>query len=135
MRKNTRVYLVALALFAAGTSFLVYQGLAEGSAYHLDVAEALAMPENELKNVRVFGTVGPEGITRAGDSPGVGFLLLDKQTPGSAMAVSYKGAVPDNFKPGTELYAEGSYSPKTQTFHAASLTTTCPSKYKKENRR
>lgn len=135
MRKNTHIYLVALVFFAVGTGFLVYQGLAEGSSYHLDVAEALTMPENELKSVRVFGTVGPEGITHAGDSPGVRFLLLDRQTPGAAIAVSYRGAVPDNFKPGTELYAEGSYSLKAQAFAAVSLTTTCPSKYKKENRR
>ncbi len=53
----------------------------------------------------------------------------------TVMAVVYKGAVPDNFKPGTELYAEGSYVAAAGVFQAGGLTTTCPSKYKKENRR
>ena len=135
MRKNTRIYLAALALFVAGMGFLVYTGLSEGSSYHLDVAEALAMPEDKLRGVRVFGVVGADGLERAADSLGARFLLQDQQNPGTIMRVVYKGAVPDNFKPGTEVYAEGSYSPDAAVFRATGLTTTCPSKYKKENRR
>ena len=135
VRKNTGIYLAALALFAAGMGFLLYTGLNEGSSYHLDVAEALAMPENELQGARVFGVVSPEGLERSADSLAVRFLLRDQKTPSAVLAVVYKGAVPDNFKPGTELYAEGMYSARSGIFQAASLTTTCPSKYKKENRR
>ncbi|SBV96194.1 putative cytochrome c-type biogenesis protein CcmE [uncultured delta proteobacterium] len=135
MRKNTRIYIAALALFAAGLGFLIYTGLSEGSTYHLDVAEALSMPEKDLRNVRIFGILSPDKLDRAADSLGARFLLQDQHTPGTVMAVVYKGAVPDNFKPGTELYAEGSYVASAGVFQAGGLTTTCPSKYKKENRR
>lgn len=138
MRKNTRIYLIALALFASGMGFLIHTGLSEGASYHLDVAEALSMPDSKLKSVRVFGTVGPDGLTRAADSLGVRFQLRDQHDPGQVLEVVYKGAVPDNFKPGTELYAEGSgvSAPGTgkRLFQASGLTTSCPSKYKKENR-
>ena len=135
MRKNTRIYLVALALFAAGMGFLVYTGLSAGASYHLDVAEALSLPADKLDGVRVFGVVAPDGLERATDSLGVRFTLQDQQQPRTGMRVVYKGAVPDNFKPGAELYAEGSYASDAAVFQATGLTTTCPSKYKKENRR
>jgi len=137
MRKNTRIYLVALVLFASGMGFLIYTGLSEGSAYHLDVAEALSMPDDQLQSVRIFGTVSPDGFSRAADFLGVRFLLQDKHDPGRVIEVVYKGAVPDNFKPQTDMYAEGSSVAGQNTgkrlFKASSLTTTCPSKYKKEN--
>ena len=139
MRKNTRIYLVALALFVSGLGFLLYTGLSEGSSYHLDVAEALDMPDDQLRNVRVFGTVSPDGLSRAADSLGARFLLRDRQHPDRVLEVIYKGAVPDNLRPETELYAEGSgvsgQAPGKKLFQASGLTTTCPSKYKKENRR
>lgn len=134
MRSNTRIYLVALVFFAAGLGFLLYTGLNQGSAYHLDVGEALGMPADKLQSVRVFGTVGAEGIARSPDALGVRFLLQDQQNPAKVMEVVYKGAVPDAFKPGTELYAEGSCLPGTKILKAEGLTTTCPSKYRKENR-
>jgi len=138
MRKNTRIYLVALVLFASGMGFLIHTGLSEGSAYHLDVAEALSMPDDQLQGVRIFGTVSPEGLSRAADSLGVRFLLQDKHDPSRVFEVMYKGAVPDNFKPQTELYAEGSSVSEQEMgkrlFRASGLTTTCPSKYKKGNR-
>jgi cytochrome c-type biogenesis protein CcmE len=135
MPRNTRIYVAALALFAAGLGFLVYTGLSEGSSYHLEVAEALSMPERDLQNVRVFGAVSPDGIDRAADSLGVRFFLQDRHDARTVMAVVYKGAVPDTFKPGTELYAEGGYAANAGIFRAEGLITTCPSKYTKENRR
>ncbi len=134
MRNNTRLYLIALALFLAGMGFLIYTGLDKGSSYHLDVAEALDMPADKLRSVRVFGTVSPDGLRRDADALGVRFFLRDQHSPATVLEVVYKGAVPDNFKPGTELYAEGGYDPGSKLFRAHGLTTTCPSKYKKENR-
>ena len=88
------------------------------------------MPEKDLKNVRIFGILSPDKLDRAADSLGARFLLQDQHNPGTVMAVVYKGAVPDNFKPGTELYAEGSYVAAAGVFQAGGLTTTCPSKSK-----
>ena len=137
MKKNLRIYLAALALFAAGMGYLVWSGLNEGSTYHIDVADALGMPTDKLQAVRVFGTVSPENIVRAADSLGVIFLLQDQNAPGTVLEVVYKGAVPEGFKPGIELYAEGNCAPGAngaKVLRANGLTTKCPSKYKKENR-
>ncbi len=134
MKKNTRLYLAALLLFLAGTGYLLYAGISQNKAYHVDVAEALTMPLDDLRSVRVFGTVSPEGIVRAPDASGVTFLLQDINSPGKAVQVVYKGTVPDGFKPGAELYAEGGCTGAKRVLMARQLTTKCPSKYKKENR-
>ncbi|CAK7023224.1 MAG: Cytochrome c-type biogenesis protein CcmE [Desulfovibrio sp.] len=133
MTKNTRIYLLAFVLFLAGTGYLVYSGIQGGSTYHLDVAEALDMPEKDLQNVRLFGVVAP-GYEKAADSLGVRFLLQDQNDPRKTMEIVYKGAVPDTFKEGIELYAEGSCMPGQKALAAKGLNTNCPSKYKKENR-
>ena len=135
MRKNTRIYLVALALFLSGLGYLLYAGLGAGSAYHVDVAEALAMPETELHNARIFGSVSPEGIERGENALGVAFMLRDQHDPAKLLRVVYTGAVPEGFKPGVELYAEGAMAAGKREFRAHGLTTSCPSKYRKENRK
>lgn len=128
MKKNTRIYLAALVLFVAGTGFLVYTGLAEGSAYHLEVADALAMPGDTLRNARVFGVVSSTAPIRR-QANGLFFTLEDQTHPEKSLDVAYTGAVPDNFKPGAQLYAEGGRRPGSAIFEARGLVTTCPSKY------
>lgn len=133
MNKNTRIYIVALLLFAAGMGFLMYSGLQEGTAYHIDVAEANAMKDRDLQGARVFGTVD-EVIERAPDLLSVRFFLVDQNDSGIRMEVLYEGAVPDGFKPGAEIYATGNRAAGAREFSATVLNATCPSKYKKENR-
>jgi cytochrome c-type biogenesis protein CcmE len=60
--------------------YLIYSGLQGGSSYHLDVAEALGMPEKNLKNVWIFGTVA-SGYEKSPDSLGVRFFLQDQHDP------------------------------------------------------
>ena len=133
-RSNIRLYLIALALFLGGTGYLIYAGFSEGSAYYLEVAEALGMPPEKLTAVKVFGTVRPEGITKTGNGRGVAFLLQDKNDPSVTVPVVYMGNVPEGFKAGAELIVDGSYAPQDKVFKVHTLITKCPSKYKKENR-
>ena len=137
MKKNLRIYLTAFTLFAAGLGYLVWAGLNEGAAYHIDVSDALDMPTERLQAVRIFGTVSSENIVRGADSLGITFSLQDQNTPSAVITVVYKGAVPESFKPGIELYAEGNCTfgaDGTKLLQASGLTTKCPSKYKKENK-
>lgn len=135
MKKNTRIYCAALILFVAGLGYLIVAGLKSSTSYHLDVAEALVMKNEELQGVRVFGVVSAEGLERAPGTLGARFFLQDQRNPATVMEVAYKGAVPEGFKPGAEIYAEGSCTPGSKALQATGLNATCPSKYKKENRK
>lgn len=132
-RNNSRLYLVALLLFLGGAGFLVFTGIAGNSTYFLEVSEALAMPPEKLQSVRLGGSVRPGTVTRPDGVLGVDFVLQDMNDPSQGVRVSYKGAVPDAFKPGCEVIVEGGIRPDG-SFSLHSLSTNCPSKYKKENR-
>lgn len=134
MKNSTiKIYLAALVLFLAGTGYLVTAGLSAGETYHIDVTEALALTDT-AKPLRVFGTVAQGSLQREPGSPGVTFYLRDQADPTATIAVRYPKAVPEGFQPGIEIYAEGRRDPATGILLAKELTTTCPSKYKKENR-
>jgi len=127
------IVVAAVVLFLGGLGWLVYSGLNEGSVYFLNVREALATAPAKLTQARLFGTVAPEDVTKAPGGLGVNFRLADKDDPSKTIFVTYKGAVPDTFKPGAEVIVEGGM--KSDAFAATTLMTKCPSKYQKENRK
>lgn len=134
--KNSRsVYVVALVLFIVGIGTLLAVGLKQDSVYFLNVSEALAMPAEEMGQVRLFGTVAPEGLEYDAQSLGVHFLLADSENPALRIPVQFRGVVPDLFEPGAEVILEGGFdAQKADFFNAKTLMTKCPSKYEKENR-
>jgi len=129
------IVVAIVVLFLGGLGWLVYSGLNEGSVYFLNVREALAAPAGELTKARLFGTVGAGDVTKAPGGLGVNFSLVDKDDPSKTIFVTYKGAVPDTFKPGVEVIVEGGIKPGQDSFAATTLMTKCPSKYQKENRK
>ncbi len=131
-KKNTSIYVVAFALFAAGLGWLLYSGLSSGSVYFVNVSEALAMEPGKLIQARMFGTVLPEGLVPAPGGLGATFVLADKDNPAVTVSVDYRGALPDTFKPGVEVIVEGGLDPAAKVFKAATLMTKCPSKYQKQ---
>ena len=133
-RKNQKsLYAAALVLFLSGVGYLMYSGIAENSVYFLNVAEALAAPQEKLAAVRLFGTVAEHDLAPLDGAPGVRFRLEDKDNKAQTIVVRYKGAVPDTFKPGAEVIVEGAME-HGGAFNAKMLMTKCPSKYQKENR-
>ena len=132
-KNNTPIYIVALSLFLIGVGWLVYSGFSANSVYFLNVAEAQAKAPEELRQVRLFGTVAAEGIEKHTSTPGVTFALEDKDNASQTIRVRYVGAVPDTFKAGAEVIVEGGMGEANQ-FAAKTLMTKCPSKYQKENR-
>jgi len=128
------IYIAALVLFLAGVGYLVASGVTKDSVYFLNVGEALATDASQLKQARLFGNVAADGIESLQPGPGVSFMLLDKETPGKTMRVSYRGAVPDTFKAGVEVIVEGGMDTASGVFKATTLITKCPSKYEKQNR-
>ena len=133
-RKNQKnLYIAALALFLLGVGYLMYSGITENSVYFLNVSEALAVQQEKLTSVRLFGTVAERDLAPLEGSLGVRFRLEDKDNKAQSIVVQYKGAVPDTFKPGAEVIVEGAMG-NGGAFNAKTLMTKCPSKYQKENR-
>ncbi|MCK9239564.1 cytochrome c maturation protein CcmE [Desulfocurvus sp.] len=130
-KSNTSIYAAALALLLGGLGWLIFSGVSENSVYFVNVAEALALPEGELKNARLFGVVDDKDLSGGPGTMGATFRLLDKDDTSRAIVVSYSGAVPDTFKPGVEVIVEGGVAPGAHAFTARTLMTKCPSKYQK----
>ncbi|NJB67402.1 cytochrome c-type biogenesis protein CcmE [Desulfobaculum xiamenense] len=131
-KSNKNVYIVALLLLLGGLGYLLFSGLSQNSVYFLNVSEALAMPADELSNIRLFGTVADSGIEGGPGQMGVSFHLLDKNGGERFIPVRYTGVVPDTFKPGVEVIVEGGLEPASGVFGARTLMTKCPSKYQKQ---
>lgn len=127
------VYIAALLLFLGGLGWLVFTGLSEDSVYFLNVSEALAMDDAELGNARLFGKVAANDLEYADGGRGADFQLIDKTQDGRSLRVSYRGALPDTFKPGVEVIVEGSFTGADHAFVAKSLVTKCPSKYREKS--
>ena len=130
-KKNLSVYLTAFALFAGGALFMLWSALSEGTMYHLNVSEAVAMPSEKLKSARLFG-VAADDIVRPENGLGASFTLLDLEHPEKGIRVHYRGVLPDTFDKGAEVIVEGRM--EGADFHAKTLMTKCPSKYEKSNR-
>ena len=79
-KKNKSPYLVALTLFLLGIGYIVVSGISENSVYFLNVSEALAMPSEELKAARLFGTVKNSEIYEEGRGVAVRFMLEDRKS-------------------------------------------------------
>lgn len=134
-KKSSRtVYAVALVLFLAGFGTLLMAGLKQNSIYFLNVSEALAMPAENIQQIRLFGTVAEESLVYDSQHMGVHFLLEDSDDASQRIAVQYRGVVPDLFQPGAEVILEGGYLVQDGVFNAKTLMTKCPSKYEAENR-
>lgn len=128
------VYLVAALLVAAGVGYLLFSGLSQNSVYFLNVSEALAMPADKLSQARLFGSVSERNVVRDPQSLGVSFYVLDKDDVSKSIRVTFRGAVPDTFKPGVEVILEGAFDARTREFQATTLLTKCPSKYEKNEK-
>lgn len=133
-KKGKGLYIATFLLFAAGAGYLIFAGISDNSVYFLNVSEALAMPAGKVQSARLFGTVKAEGLEKLAGTPGVSFLLEDKDDTQKSLNVVFEGAVPDTFKPGAEVIVEGSLDSTQGSFKAKTLMTKCPSKYQKENR-
>ncbi len=132
-KKNSKsLYVAALALFVLGIGYLVFTGFAGGSAYHLEVAEALALPPDKPQPVRLAGNVKASGIAALEEGVGVRFQLEDKNDTTKSLWITFKGAVPDAFVPGAGVIVEGMYTGGSSDLEVKKLMTQCPSKYQKK---
>ena len=107
--KNQRLVLVALAIVAViGAVLLAMWGLKDRAAYFYTPADIAAGKAPAGKAMRLGGMVELGSVKRYPDGVTIGFIVNDgdAQTP-----VLFRGIVPDLFREGSGVVAEGRLEP------------------------
>ena len=103
--KNQRLLLVALATVALlGAALLAMWGLRSQAAYFYTPADIAAGKAATDRAVRLGGMVERGSVQRRPDGVTITFLVEDG---GAKTPVVYRGIVPDLFKEGSGVVAEG----------------------------
>lgn len=109
---------VVLAFIATGITVFASSAGPDNMPDHITVARARADTSGE--SVRVGGNVVPGTVSWDSASGSLTFTLAGD---GEELKVSYRGLAPDDFKPGSPLLVEGTYS-TAGVFQATSLAAT-----------
>jgi cytochrome c-type biogenesis protein CcmE len=107
---------------AACVGYLIYTASGGSAEYYLTVSE-LASHANS-GDVRVAGVVQDDVLKTDG---GLRVTFTEKDAT-AAVPVDYMGTLPDIFKPGITVVAEGRLG-KDGVFHASTLLAKCPSRF------
>lgn len=107
---------------AACVGYLIYTASGGSAEYYLTVSE---LPSHTNSgDVRVAGVVEDDVLKSDG---GLHVTFTEKDATAS-VPVDYTGALPDIFKPGITVVAEGRLG-KDGVFHARTLLAKCPSRF------
>ncbi|MES2147109.1 MAG: cytochrome c maturation protein CcmE [Pseudomonadota bacterium] len=109
--KNQRLALIAAALVAlVGAVLLAMLGLKEQAAYFLTPADIAAGQAVEGRAMRLGGMVEKGSVVRLPGGVSIRFIVTDgkARTP-----VAFRGIVPDLFREGSGVVAEGRMSGST----------------------
>lgn len=109
------------AVVAACVGYLIYSASGGASEYYLTVSELRSHPN--AGTVRVAGVV-QDDVRKSG---GFHVTFTEKDSTAS-MPVDYTGTLPDIFKPGITVVAEGTLG-QDGVFHAQTLLAKCPSRF------
>ena len=118
--KHQRLWLVVGALGAlGGASVLAFSTLGEKATYFYapsDLAAGLAGGQAPTDNIRLGGMVQEGSIQRDGAT--IRFVVTDMA---KTMPVTYTGILPDLFREGQGVIAEGKIDPATGQFTADTI--------------
>ena len=116
--RKRRLWLVALILLGVGgATALALTALNENVQHFYSPSDVVAGQAPTDRNFRLGGLVEENSVRRANDSLQVEFLVTDRF---KTQAVRYTGILPDLFKEGQGVIAEGKLSPEG-TFLADSV--------------
>jgi cytochrome c-type biogenesis protein CcmE len=116
--KHQRLVLVVLALLAVlGAVLLAMWGLKDRAAYFYTPADVVAGKAVAGKAVRLGGMVERGSVKRDRDGMTSRFMVEDGE---ARVLVSYRGILPDLFREGSGVVAEGELAPD-QTFVADNI--------------
>jgi len=116
--KHQRLILVVLALLAVlGAVLLAMWGLKDRAAYFYTPADVVAGKAVAGKAVRLGGMVERGSVKRDRDGVTTRFMVEDGE---ARVLVSYRGILPDLFREGSGVVAEGKLA-RDQTFVADNI--------------
>ena len=123
-----RKFLIGGLIIVLAMGFLGYMGFSGAATYYYTVGELEQLGSSAYgKNVRVNGVVAPESVEREAQGTKLMFNIIDADGQRS-LPVVFRGVVPDTFKIGAEIVAEGYLAPEG-VFQATTILAKCPSKY------
>ena len=114
---------IVMLVVGGCVGYLVYSASGGASEYYLTVSE-LRSQQPGAGDVRVAGVVQND-VQRSDGGLQVQFTEKDGT---SSVLVDYKGALPDIFRPGITVVAEGRLG-ADNVFHARMLLAKCPSRF------
>ena len=125
--KKYRKFIIGGLVVVLALAVLGYAAFMGGNTYYYDVGQLLDEEPAVLgKSVRVSGLVA-EGSYKEGFD--LYFTLEDMTGRNDTLKVVYNGSVPDTFKEGQQIVAEGKLIAGEDTFVASQLVIKCSSKY------
>ncbi|MEA2449608.1 MAG: cytochrome c-type biosis protein CcmE [Thermoleophilaceae bacterium] len=127
-RKKKRIRLVVAltaAIFLAGA--LLYTSFGSATAAK-EPSQVLAARNGD--RYELVGKVVNGSIQRHGDT--LSFKVEDRKGGGASLPVTYSGVVSDTFRDGREIIVKGRLENGTFQGERDTLTTKCPSKFKKK---
>ena len=113
---------IPVAIVAACVGYLIVTASGGTSEYYVTVSELRA--HTQTGDVRVAGVVQDDVVKSDG---GLRVRFTEKDGTAS-MPVEYSGTLPDIFKPGITVVAEGRLG-TDGVFHAKTLLAKCPSRF------
>jgi cytochrome c-type biogenesis protein CcmE len=114
---------LVIAVVAGCVGYLVYSASGAASEYYLTVSE-LRSQQPSTADVRVAGVVQND-ILRSDGGLHVRFTEKDGT---ASVPVDYTGTLPDIFKPGITVVADGRLG-ADGVFHARAVLAKCPSRF------
>lgn len=109
---------------------LVFAALGGSIDYYNTIGELKERGEFG-ETVKVRGVVMEDSLEFNSEIGEYTFVLYDEENTAETLAISFSHALPDSFKEGTGVVAQGKLS-EDQHFVASSLLVSCPSKYQSE---
>lgn len=121
-------FLIGAIIIFLAIGYLGYTGFVSSATYYYEVSELLDKGSSVYgETVKVNGLVAPGSVMQEAQGTKLKFTITDVKGVGSLIVV-YQGVVPDSFKVGNELVAEGQLN-SDGVFQAQTLVPKCPSKY------
>jgi len=126
MKKKKFRFIVGGGILLLVLIYLIYTGMEGTMRYYMTVSELTAKGNSIYgEKVSLGGRVVKGSIKWDRLKLKLKFSITDGK---KSLPVIYKGVIPDAFKNGASVVAEGTYSPKG-FFQATALLAKCPSKY------